>query len=71
MLEIGYESDELKPVYNISIKGCLDFKTDKNRSKLKYIARGRGANFIEMWVYTFFFCSSSTVEFFGNLCVNL
>ena len=60
VLEIGYESDKLKPVYHISIKSCLDLKTDKNRSKLKHKTWGRGAKFVEMWVYNFFICSSAS-----------
>lgn len=37
MWEIGYESDEYRYVYYLSIKSFLDFKINKNRLKLKYI----------------------------------
>lgn len=62
VLEIGYESDKLKPVYHISIWQCcqVDLKTDKKQVKIKIRNLRKRKKLVEMWAYNFFICSSAS-----------
>lgn len=64
MLEIGYESDELKHVHYISIKHVLAIKTNKCRLKLKCISWERE---IKSVLFLFKQCCSILEKFVINL----